>query len=158
MSGLLANVVWPALYLMNRNLTPDLIFVSILFEAWLLLRYLHRYPRQAIALAVTANALSAAIGCVLLPAWGWHWCLYYEPSRGTFHTANWAATCVFSGILSSLVEGTWIYLWTGPKRGLVFATVVGNSATVLLAYLSFSWWSIPQVEWMPEMAWKLIWW
>jgi len=156
MSGPLANVVWPALYLMNREITPELIAFSLVLEAWLLQRWLCRFPRHAMLLSVTANAVSLVPGCFLLPLWGWHWDL--ASTSPTFSLSKWAATCVFSWLTSSLLEGVWIALWIGWHRALLRTVLTSNFLTVSLAYLSFFWWDPRHQDWLPQAAWNFMWW
>lgn len=59
---IIANVVWPALYLSQRYYTWWAIGLGLLIEACVLYSITRNKPTRCLLIAVVANAISAGIG------------------------------------------------------------------------------------------------
>jgi len=113
----LANVVWPALYLETRLFSWWAIGIGLLVE-FFFLRWLFGLSYKQAALAdLSANAVSAVTGLVLIPVAGFLWELFpgslinWVFDWGTFNPVTWLGTfllaCVVNALLEAIVYRTW---------------------------------------------------
>lgn len=150
-SMVLANVVWPALYLEIRLASWWAITVGLLVEyVFLRWRFKLSVGRSAFS-DVVANAASAILGLILLPLAGLVWevvpGLLVDAVVGwrTFNPASWVAACLFGSVINALVEG-WVYRrwfivdFRFGSRDFVFL-VLANAVSVAVALLSL--WLVP---------------
>jgi len=93
-----ANVVWPALYLETRLFSWWAISIGLLIEFFFIGWLFSLSQKQAIIATVTANAVSAVAGIVLIPLAGIAWELFPGSivnrafGWGTFNPVTWVAT------------------------------------------------------------------
>lgn len=107
----MANVVWPALYLVGGFYTWWVIAIGLAIEFIAIQRLFALNPSRAALVDVTANAVSALLGVVLIPLAG----IIYEffPgslvnwafSWGTFNPIAWVATVLLGAAVNLFVEG-----------------------------------------------------
>ncbi|MBV9512315.1 MAG: hypothetical protein JO303_18750 [Caulobacteraceae bacterium] len=141
-----ADVIWPALFLEPRLLSVPIVVVGLLIEAAVLrLGFRMRWLKAIFASAV-ANAISAALGAVLIPVAGIAWeifpgiLLYKVLNMGTFNPFTWAATFSLATAVTTAIEvGSLHAIFNVPLMprtwGLWF---FANAASVSLAFASFA--------------------
>ena len=111
MLTLLADVVWPALFLEMRLLSWWVILLGLLVE-WPFVRLLTHFAWTKAFLAdVAMNAASTIFGVLLLPVGGLfvlepigEATFYHRFNVGTFNPVTWAATFVLAVVLSAGTE------------------------------------------------------
>ena len=139
---LFADVVWPALYLVDRMLAIEMIVLGLCVEAAIFRRAFQMTWRRVILATVVINVVSSVAGLLILPAWGWYWCevTLQRDARygwGTFNPLGWAETCCFAWLLTTLVEWLPLRLAVGRQKFLVLVLLAANFLSVGLAFLSF---------------------
>jgi hypothetical protein len=114
--GILADVVWPALYLEARLRSVLPITVGLVIEC-LALRYGFRLSwGKALLVDVVMNLVSALVGMVLIPLGGLGWeftggaILHQHFGVGTFSATTWVLTFIGAVIVTSLIEAG-VILW-----------------------------------------------
>jgi len=143
MSLTLADMVWPALYLVDRMVAVPVIIVGLLLEAALFRRVFRLSWRRAGGVACAANAISALVGVAVLPTWGWYWessvaTRNHSFGWGTFNPLTWAETCLMAWLLTSLVEYLPLRGYIGRHQNLLPTVLLANALSVGIAYLSLS--------------------
>ena len=144
MIPLLADVVWPALFLSTRLSAWWCIVPSVLLEAVALWRFAQVHPAKSIAASTVMNAVSALCGSLLLPMLGIRWeaiaDLTYNAwfGWGTFNWITQFATWCIAVLLSTLIETFVLWLafcipWTNRLTVVVLSA---NAITVALAWVS----------------------
>jgi len=141
-----ANVVWPALYLEARLFSWWAICIGLLVE-FFFIKYLFSLPTKNAAIAtVSANAVSAVAGIILIPLAGIAWELFpgsvinWAFSWGTFNPITWGATFVLGCLVNGLLEGAVYKKWFCPqfrfKSKALLWLLVANSISVGAAFIS----------------------
>jgi hypothetical protein len=107
---LLADVVWPALYLEDRLLTVWAIALGLLVEL-LFVRYITKRSWRWCAMAdVAMNTASSLLGLILLPLAGLAWeffpgsVIYEILHMGTFNPVTWTATWAMAAMINGALE------------------------------------------------------
>jgi len=128
-----ADVVWPALLLEQRLLSVIPITAGLIVE-WLALWFgpFGFSWKKAAVVDVVMNAVSAAIGAVLIPALGLLWELL--PGQvihkvfhvGTFNPGTWTATIAIAVFVTTAIEG-------GVVRWVFKVALIGRRLWVLAA-------------------------
>lgn len=151
MCVVLADVVWPALFLVDR-LSAWWCVGTGLFIEFLILRWALKLPATRILLiTIGMNGVSSMVGWFILQWWGWNWEWVVEARNashgyGTFNWITWAETCVVACCLNTLIE--WCCLegsLMGLRRPSVKSTIgwllLANGLTVGMAFgsLLLSW-------------------
>lgn len=140
MHALVADVVWPALALEQRLLSILPVLSGLLFEA-LVLRYAFALTwRKAALVDLVMNAVSAAVGLLLLPSAGLatdRW-LINHLSVATFDRTDWAIACLFAMFLSSGIETAVVrWMFRIPITVRRFWWIVfANAGSVAIAFVS----------------------
>ncbi|MFT7724525.1 MAG: hypothetical protein QM788_17120 [Roseateles sp.] len=142
----IANMVWPALYLVSGLYVWWVIVAGIAIEFIAIQRLFSLRPGRALLVDVSANAASAALGFILIPLAG----LLYEIfpgllvnwafSWGTFNPVAWVATVLLAAGINVAVEGLVMKLafklpLARQTKLVLYAT---NLATVALAIYPMS--------------------
>ncbi len=141
---ILADVVWPALYLEQRLLSVWAIGLGLVIEFFVLRRFTNLSTRMCLVADVAMNAVSALLGCVLLPSAGFMWEIY--PGQvvnrmlhiGTFNPIAWAATVIMAILINTALESAvlrWAFRQRFGIRGLSWLGAA-NSLSVGVAFLS----------------------
>lgn len=106
-----ANVVWPALYLETRLFSWWAISVGLVIE-YMFVRWLFGLaPSRAAIADLSANAVSAVVGLVLIPLAGIAWELFpasvynWALGWGTFNPITWAGTFLLACVVNAILEG-----------------------------------------------------
>lgn len=110
MTIILANLVWPALFLQNGLLSVRPILIGSLVE-YLFIRQLTKFSIwKAILAVLTANGASTLLGFILIPLAGLVWelfpgiLLYQFLNLGTFNPITWGATLLIAAAINALLE------------------------------------------------------
>ena len=111
MTPILANIVWPALYLTSRMLAVYPIVVGLLVEL-IFVRHVTKLQVSRCATAcLTMNLVSAALGVILIPVSGIAWELLASITInplfdvGTFNPVTWSVTALLATGVNTVVEG-----------------------------------------------------
>jgi len=139
-----ANVVWPALFLEMRLLSWWIILIGLAVELPFV-RLLTGFDWQRAAIADLAmNAASTIIGILLIPIFGLAWeyaadfTLYRYWKVGTFNPVAWVATLVLAVTLNAIIEQSvlrWGFRQRLGARGFAWLSVA-NGLSVGLALWS----------------------
>lgn len=106
-----ANVVWPALYLETRLFSWWAISVGLVIEYFFVRRLFFLAPRRAAIADLSANAVSAVVGVVLIPISGIAWELFpasvynWALGWGTFNPITWAGAFFLACVVNAVLEG-----------------------------------------------------
>jgi hypothetical protein len=141
---MIANVVWPALWLEARLLSWWIILFGLAVELPFV-RFLTGFSWQRASIADLAmNAASTIVGIVLIPISGIAWeyaadfTVYRYWKVGTFNPVAWAATFLLAVALNAIIEQSvlrWGFRqWMGA-RGFAWLSVA-NALSVGLALWS----------------------
>jgi hypothetical protein len=142
----MANMVWPALYLTRGFYVWWVIAAGLAIEFFAVQRLFSLSPARAALVDVSANAISALFGIVLIPLSGFLYELLpgllvnWAFSWGTFNPVAWVATVLLAAAVNLVVEGLamrWIFKLTLSRRAklVLYAT---NLVTVALAIYPMS--------------------
>lgn len=145
MTPLLANIIWPALILMDRLMSEWAIGTGLALE-YLVVRKLTNLPSgRAILATLAANAVSTLVGTViLLPLAGFVWEVfpgeplnYYLKLPGE-NPISFVASCLMGAAINAWIEGWVLRKKFGALGGRrQFWVLFGaNFVTVALAYAS----------------------
>jgi hypothetical protein len=143
--AVLADVVWPSLFLEQRLLSTWVIVAGLLIE-WLVLWRggFGLTWKKAVIVDVVMNFASTVVGIALVPLAGLAWeflpgrLIYTVWHHGTFNPMTWIATLVLAvaitlGIEAMVVRGVFKIL-LGHRRFWTLAAA--NLATVSIAFVS----------------------
>ncbi len=115
-STCLANLVWPSIYVVHYLFASGAIVLGFVVE-WLAFRAWVGFSwKKAFLAALVVNALSAALGCILIPLSGLAWeftgfqLLQSMGAKGTFNPYSWAASWLLAVVINCLVE-YWPLIW-----------------------------------------------
>jgi hypothetical protein len=125
-----ADVIWPALYVVNSHFRFwYVIIVGLVLEAavlkWLLIPDL----KKALVVSLVANAFSATVGIYLLAfgMLGWHFIADNNIAGGTFASFNKVATVVLMLFGSAFIETLVTRLiWKYSLRQIFPIFILGN--------------------------------
>jgi hypothetical protein len=141
---IIANLVWPALYVVDR-MTAIVPIVAGLAVEFVFLRYATSLRGfRCFSADLAMNFASALLGIVLIPLVGIAWefvaAITIHPlfGVGTFNPATWIATALLAAVANAAIEGQVLKSFFGlpmNRRFFVQLTAV-NLVTVLLAFLS----------------------
>ncbi len=140
----LANVVWPALYLGGRLFTWWIIAAGLAIEFFFVMWLTKATPTWAGLMTLAMNAVSAAVGIVGIPLAGIVWELIASITImplfdwGTFNPVTWFMTCVLAALLNALVETAslrFIFKVAWARR-LFWWLALANFVTVGIAMVS----------------------
>lgn len=107
---IIANVVWPALYLSQRYYTWWAIGLGLLIETLFLYWITRKALAKCLLMAFVSNAISAGIGYFAFIWIGLAWeylisyTLYLLIPVGTFNPFGWLATTALAALFSSTIE------------------------------------------------------
>jgi hypothetical protein len=144
MALILANLVWPALYLTSRMFAVWPIAAGLLVEYFFVRYATNLRGARCLAADIAMNLASAALGLLLIPLSGIIWELLagitIHPlfNVGTFNPATWGATVLLAAGVNALVEGWALQNGFKQKLGkqgfrLLFAA---NLVSVSIAFVS----------------------
>lgn len=143
---MLANIVWPSLYLANRTLTPAIVVISLIVE-WLTLRHVAKTksPWFTAAVIVAINLISATVGYFVITELGFYWELgpgsdiANWQNAGTFNPVSWTVAIFLAIAINTFLEaGTAALVFRIRSSRAVIGLLLANSLTVILAYLTLA--------------------
>jgi hypothetical protein len=144
-TSLYADMVWPALVLEKRILSVGPITAGLLIEWFALWRCGFGLSwKKAAVVDITMNAVSAAIGVVLIPALGFGWEYFAEfvigrfLNLGSFNPISWVVTFLIAVFATTLIEAA-VVRWgfnilLGQQR--FWTLFAANFISVALAFIS----------------------
>jgi hypothetical protein len=145
MLTLLADVVWPALFLEMRLLAWWVILIGLLIE-WPFVRVLTQFPwKKAFIADAAMNAASTVLGILLLPVVGLfilepigEATFYRRFNVGTFNPMTWTATFLVAVVLSAAIEFLTLRIAFKQRLGArgYWWLCVANSMSAGLAFWS----------------------
>jgi hypothetical protein len=130
---ILANIVWPALYLIGRLLSIWVISLSLLVEFFFVWKLLRLGAKRAILADVTMNLASAVLGLILI---GFLGLVVILPFRSTFGMDAWIATFIVAVLVNACVESLVVSKWfksNFAKRDF-WLLVIANTLTMGIAF------------------------
>ncbi|MEN1680475.1 MAG: hypothetical protein AAGJ46_12855 [Planctomycetota bacterium] len=141
MGTVIANVVWPALFLEMRALAWWIIGLGLLIEFCFLLSLTRADMAKAAWMTLVMNFASTVLGVIGVPLAGILWELvaaftvYPLFGSGTFTPVSWAVSCLLAAALNSLVEAGVLSRSFGIawRRELIGTLFVANLITVGIA-------------------------
>ncbi len=107
---LLANLVWPALYIAERYYSWWAIGAGLVLETIVLAKLTRRSAGCSLLMAAVANAASAIVGILAYRWLGFAWefvlsfTIYQILPLGTFNPFGWLASVLLAALLSSVIE------------------------------------------------------
>jgi hypothetical protein len=114
MTTILADVVWPALFLEARLLSIWVILGGLLIEYFFVWRITTLGAVKAIWANLAMNAASTLLGIVLIPGVGFLVALFPGELFGTLSPVTWVLTLIVAVLLNTLIES--LILWKGFKQ------------------------------------------
>lgn len=139
----LANVVWPALYLLGRMVSLWVIAFGLFVEFFFVWRMTGLGWRRAAWADAAMNLASGVVGLILIPAAG---LVVVLPFPSTFGPASWVATFCVAVLTNAWVEGLVLRKGFGRSVGRrgVWLLCLANALSVGAAFGSFRLYPIPQ--------------
>ncbi len=110
-SLLLANVVWPALYLETRLFSWWAISFGLIIEYFFIKQIFKLQAKDTLKTVLVANIISAILGVILIPLGGILWEIFpagiYNSilGWGTFNPITWGGTFLLASFINAIVEG-----------------------------------------------------
>ena len=133
---ILGNIVWPALYLIERLLSIWVISLSLLVEFVFLWKLLRLGAKRAILADLAMNLASAVLGFILI---GFLGLIVVLPFRSTFGMGAWTATFIVGVLINACIES--LVVSKGFKADFgkkdFRLLVLANTLTMAIAYGSF---------------------
>jgi hypothetical protein len=145
MFPILADVVWPALFVENRLLSMWVILAGLVVEYFFVRRITRLSVKKSILADVSMNAASTLLGIVLIPVAGLAWevfpgiILFKWFNLGTFNPGTWLATFCFAVLINAALETfvlAKLFKQQLGKRGFRWLCLA-NAVSVGIAYASF---------------------
>lgn len=144
MTPILANLVWPALYLTSRMFAAWPIAAGLLVEFFFVRYATNLRGARCLAADIAMNLASAALGLLLIPLSGILWELLASITIhplfnvGTFNPVTWGATVLLAAAINAVIEGFVLQKGFKQKLGrrgfrLLFAA---NFVSVSIAFIS----------------------
>ena len=147
---ILANMVWPALYLMERYYSWWAIAAGLIIEYAVLRLISKSKPWTAVWAVLAANALTALVGYFTIPyltlAWEYilSFTVYQLIDVGTFNPFGWISSIIIMAAITAFPEllvirkafdiemkkEAWLYWW------------LANMASVALAFITVLIWPV----------------
>ena len=141
---IIADVVWPALYLEQRLFSWWAIGLGLLVELIFLCRITNLSLRMCVVADLAMNAASALLGTFLIPVAGFLWelfpgiVLYKLFKLGTFNPGTWTATFILAVLVNAVLETTVLrYAFHQKPAKRIFGWLcLANSLSIALAFIS----------------------
>lgn len=141
---IMADAVWPALYLTIRLVTWWVIMLSLLIEGFALWRYAGLKPAKAILAALIMNVISAAFGFLFLPTLGLGLEFISDQTFNswfdmeTFNPVSFVLTWLMATVVTTSIESVvlWLVFMMPWQRRWMTVMLIANAATVALAGIS----------------------
>ena len=107
---LLADVVWPSLYLSDRLFVWWIIGAGLIVEFYCIHRLTQASAQKSGLMTIAVNAISSAVGIIGIPVSGLVWELIAMFTImplfkwGTFNPITWLVSCGLAALLNALIE------------------------------------------------------
>ena len=139
-----ANVVWPALFLSIRMAAWWCVVISIFIEGLALWRFAQVPLPKALTASVVVNIASVLIGVLLLPLLGLRLEALADVTYkawldwGTFNPITYATTWLGATLLTTVIEcfTLWLAFRMPFRRKWMAVVLLANAATVAIAGFS----------------------
>jgi uncharacterized membrane protein len=132
----IANIVWPALYLLGRLISFLVIMSGLFIEFFFVWRLTTLNWKQSIWADVAVNAASALLGLILIPVTGF---IVVIPFPVTFGISSWIATFCVAVLINASIES--LVLQRGFKQDVgkkeFWLLCFANALSVGVAFGSF---------------------
>jgi hypothetical protein len=143
-SPLMANMIWPGLYLYHYLFSLYSIIPALIVE-WIAIKYIFNFSLQrAFVIATIVNVVSAAVGYIVYGPASFLYQVGLESLKltGTFNYASWFANYVFAIFFTTILEYYAIRfifkikfpLKSRPFFYFLFANVVSVSLSFAMMY------------------------
>ena len=138
-----ADMVWPALYLVQRSVIWWVILPGLIVELIFVMVLTKFSITKSFLVDIVMNLSSSLLGLILIPIAGIAWevfpglILYKVFNIGTFNPGTWTATCLFAIFINALIEKFVIekeFKFNIGKRGFWWLDLA-NSLSVGLAFV-----------------------
>ena len=141
---IIADMVWPSLILIGRIMTWWAIGVGLVIEYLFLVKFFTFGWKKSLLVVVVMNAISSAVGIVLIPASGLIWELVIGAfinmiyDVGIFNPVGWGASVLFAILLNAIIESLSLrYIFKYPIHRKEFRVLfVANAFSVATAFIS----------------------
>ncbi|MBC1193058.1 MAG: hypothetical protein ACK47N_18760 [Microcystis sp.] len=139
---ILANVIWPSLYLVERINTWWIVGISLLIEFLCLIWLTQEKIWKVGLMTLVMNLVSTVVGIVGIPLSGIVWELIATITIhplfhwGTFNPVTWIVSCILAALLNAVVEVMsliWIFKFRWTAK-IFWCLVIANGITVSIAY------------------------
>ena|SRR5689334_6914078 len=139
MTSVLADIIWPALFLEDRLLSIWIISLGLLVEYFFVWRITNLGPFKSILADVVMNGASTLLGIILIPALGLVVAIVPGELVGTFSPVTLAATFIVSVFLNACIESFVLWkIFKQPFRKRLFWWItLANAFSVGIAFGSF---------------------
>jgi hypothetical protein len=145
MTRIIANAIWPALFLEKHLVAQWPILIGLAIEYLFVRKLTTLSPLQALWADIAINGASALLGIFLVPLAGLVWeffpglILYFFFHLGTFNPGTWIATFFIAAAINAVVE--WFVLkrfFQQKQLGLqaFWILYIANTLTVAVAFVS----------------------
>ena len=142
--GIIANVVWPSLYLSVRMQSAWIIGAGLVIEFFFILWLTKASIPRACLMTLAMNVVSTVVGIFGIPLSGLAWEFIATATVkpvfgwGTFNPVTWFASCVLAALLNAVIETGSLRLAfkTAWSKRLFWWLVVANLVTVGIAMVS----------------------
>jgi hypothetical protein len=145
MIPIIANAIWPALFLEKHLVAQWPILIGLAIEYLFVRKLTTLSPLQTLWADIAMNGASALVGIFLIPLAGLVWevfpglILYFFFHLGTFNPGTWIATFVMAVAINAFVE--WFVLQRFFKQKQLgmqafWILCIANALTVAVAFVS----------------------
>ena len=139
---ILANVIWPSLYLVERINTWWIIGISLLIEFLFLIWLTQEKILKVGLMTLVINLFSTGVGAFAIPLSGIAWELIATITIhplfhwSTFNPVTWIVSCILATLLNAAIEMISLILlfnlrWTAKTFGCL---ILANGITVSIAF------------------------
>ena len=139
MRSILADIIWPALFLESRLLSIWVIALGLFVEYFFVWRITNIGAIKSIWADLAMNAASTILGIILIPALGFVVALVPGELVGTFSPITWAATFLMCVFLNAWIESLvlWKFFTQDIGKKQFWWLAVANALSVGFAFGSF---------------------
>jgi hypothetical protein len=139
MTSILADIIWPALFLEDRLLSIWIIALGLIVEYFFVWRITSLGPLKSILADVVMNGASTLLGIILIPLFGFVVAIFPGELFGTFSPITWGATFIVTVFLNTAIES--FVLWKIFKQAFgkkqFWWLALANALSVGIAFGSF---------------------
>jgi hypothetical protein len=104
MTPILADIIWPALFLEERLIAVWIILIGLVIEYFFVWRVTELGALRSVYADLAMNAASTLLGFILIPAFGLIVAIFPGELVGTFSPITWAATFLVAVFSNTFIE------------------------------------------------------